>query len=108
MKILESIHNRFMLIGICSSNSKNPFINVRNIALAVTCLLINFASIVASIIFIKKNLKTDLENSLYAVLALSAALAICYMMIVTYILRHKLTDIFATFQDIHGKCMCSI
>lgn len=108
MKILESIHNRFMLIGICSSNSKNPFINFRNAALAVTCLLINFASILASLIFIKKNVKIDLENSLYAVLASSASTAICYMMIVTYFLRHELTDIFGAFQDIHDKCMYSV
>lgn len=108
MKVLETIHNRFMLMGICSSNSKNPFINFRNAALAVTCLLINFASILASLIFIKENLKTDLENSLYAVIASSACIAVCYMMIVTYFLRHELTDIFADFQDIHDKCMYSV
>lgn len=107
MKILKAIHNRFTLIGICSSKSKNPFIHFRNAALAVTCLLINVASIFASLVFIEHNLKTDLENSLHAVLALSAATALCYMMIVTYILRHELTDIFAAFQDIHDKCKCS-
>lgn len=95
-----------MLIGICSSTSTNPFIIVQNTTLAVVSLLINIISIFASLIFIKKNLKTDLENSLNAVLASSASTAICYMTIVTYIQRDKLTDIFAAFQLIHDKCMC--
>lgn len=107
MKILEPIHKRFTLLSICPSDSNEPFIKFRNVALSVTCFMLNTLAAPACLTFILQNLKNDLENTLFAMIAGSATAALCYLMIAGFILRHEITAIFSVFQDISDTCKCS-
>lgn len=106
MKILESFHNRFILLGICPSNSDNPFIKFRNVALSATLFTMNICSATASLIFVFRNSSTNLEGSLHGAMSATATLAVLYMTVMAFILRHDIDNTFLAFQDIYDKCMC--
>lgn len=106
MILLEPIQKRFTLLSICPSNSNEPFIKFRNIALSVAFFIFNTLASPACISFIFRNLKSDLENTLLALIATSATTALCYMMIAAIILRYKITHIFSAFQDFYDMCRC--
>lgn len=106
MKILESFHNRFILLGICPSNSDDPLIKFRNVALSATLFVMNIVSATASLIFVFRNTSTNLEGSLHGAMSATATLAVLYMTIMAFILRYEIDDTFVAFQDIYDKCMC--
>lgn len=110
MNILESFHNRFILLGICPSNSDNriPFIKFRNIALSVAIFSMNVVSATASLIFVCRSSSTNLEGSLHGAMSATATIAVLYMTIVAIILRHEIDDNFSAFQTIYDKCMCLV
>lgn len=108
MNILESSHKRFILLGICPSNSDNPFIKFRNIALSVALFAINVVSAIGSVIFVFRNSSTNLEGSLHGAMTVTASTAVLYMTIVAIILRHEIDDNFSAFQTIYDKCMCLV
>lgn len=108
MKILEPIHKRFTLLSICPTNSNEPSIKFRNMAVSVICFIFNTLACPARFTFILRNLKSDLENTLFEMIAGSATAVLCYMMIAGFILRYEITDIFSKFQDIYDTCRCLV
>lgn len=104
MKTLEPIHKRFALLSICATNSSEPSIKFRNVALSVFCLILNTLACPARFTFILRNLKGDPGNALFELATTSANAVLCHMMIAGFILRYEITDIFSKFQDIYDTC----
>lgn len=108
MKMLETFHNRFILLGICPSNSDNPFIKFRNMALLMALFSINVTTASTSFFFVFRNYLTNLEGCLHAAMTAAGTLAVNYMTIMAIILRHEIDDSFSAFQTIYDKCMCLV
>lgn len=105
MIVLETIREKFILLCVCPLDSNDPLIKARNIALSVSFFISDFYIFWFSLVFVLENIKFDLESSLHATMPLTITLAIMYVIVNGFILRHQITDIFSSFQDIYDKCM---
>lgn len=104
MKVLQEIQTNFISLYFCPSNSKNPNLNIRNLIFSVSCFIAMIIYHLASGAYIKRNLLNNFESCLLATVTCSGALGLVYMMIVSYVLRYKIGDIFYHFQDIYDNC----
>lgn len=107
MKVLQEIENNFILLNFCPSNSKDPILKIRNLVFSVFSFIGMILYFLASGAYIQRNFLNNFEGCLLATLTCSGALGLVYMMIVAYILRYKILDIFRDFQDISDKCKFS-
>lgn len=107
MKVLQEIQNNFILLNFCPSNSKDPILKIRNLVFSVSCFIAMILYVLASGAYIKRNVLNNFESCLLATLTFSGALGLIYMMIVAYILRYKIFDIFRDIQVIYDKCKFS-
>lgn len=104
MEVMKPIQDRFRLLCVCPSKTKNPFIKIRNVIIAVLFILIIISYGVFSVGFIVKNLKTDLETSLQATMQMSISWALTYKMIASYFLRNRIAGVFEAYQNLYDKC----
>lgn len=104
IEVMKSVRKRFVLFNVCPSNSDDPFRKFRNLLIAVVSLFILTSGALAATIFVSKNLENDLKNSLHAMNTMSVTIALVYMMIASYLLRHKITEVFDAMQDHYNKC----
>lgn len=107
MKVLQEIQNNFILLNFCPSNSMNVILKIRNLIFSVSCLIGMIVYVLTSGAYIKRNLMENFEGCLLAVMTCTGALGLVYMMIVAYVLRYKIVDIFYDFQDIYEQCKFS-
>lgn len=64
-----------------------------------------FVAFATSLVFILKNIETDIVNSLYALIQVAALFSGVYMCIVSFVQRNKIVEIFMKLQKIHDTCM---
>lgn len=104
MEVMKEIRYRFVLVGVCPSKSNDPFLKFRNLLIGVISLFLFIFIASSTTTFILKNLENDLKNCLYSSITLTISIALAYVMIASYILRHKVTEIFDAFQVHYNNC----
>lgn len=91
-------------IGLCSfdenpSKWKNMLYFMLNMILSTSFV----GAIFASGAFVMAFLPTDLEGSLHALFQVTAYTGLVYVVIVAFIVRHKITDIFSKLTEIYEQ-----
>lgn len=107
MNVLQEIQNNFILLNFCPSNSKNSILKIRNLICSVSCFIGMILYVLTSGAYIKRNLLNNFQSCLLATLTFTAASGLVYMMIVAYVLRYEIDDVFNHFQDIYDECRFS-
>lgn len=106
MKIKPLETNRRVLIWLCmflpdETASKREKLTYIVFTVCGVCTILSMLA--ASVTFFVKFVSIDLEESLYALVKISAYLCLTYMMIVVFILRHKISDIFEKLSTIYDE-----
>lgn len=71
---------------------------------SLTILFANVGSISCVTVFFFNKLKTDLEESLFALFQISAIYCVIYMSILGIILRQNFKDLFDNLAELYDRC----
>lgn len=99
--------NQHVLKWLCvceTDNTVSKWKKLAHISFTVLIFMSNIILIPTSIAYLLNFISVDLEQSLYALFQLSGMCGITYMMIVAFILRHEINDLFGTLTDIYHDC----
>lgn len=102
MKPFERIHRIFVSLCFCPMDETvDKKTKLRNFSILIVTFVIQFVSVLSSIVFIMKNLSTDLPKSLGACYQASAMIALLLTIIIAYNIRQGIENIFTTAQNLY-------
>lgn len=106
MKVLEANRKLFVLLGAFSPSDEHFDWSSRigSCTLGIICFVFPVISTISSIAFILNNVKTNLEDALYALLQVAGFGYAAYTMIFAFFLRNDLKVLLDHFQDICDTC----
>lgn len=108
MRVLKSNYHLFETLSICPAATNTALVRLKNIAILMTHSIVVVSTLIASFLYVKRNIKKDFENALTAVFNLSILVAAVYIMIIGFALRHDIKNVFAAFQKTYDDCMKKI
>lgn len=99
MKPLEANYRIFSIFCICPPDGPpNNFTKFRNAFTLIFGFVITFLGSIASFVYIKNNVHTDLTGSIFALLHSSAIIVGSYTFVRAFLLRMDITETFDGFQ----------
>lgn len=106
MKVLEANRKLFVLLGVFPPSDEHFDLSSRigSCTLGIICFVFPIISTISSIAFILNNVKTNLEDALYALLQVAGFGYAAYTMIFTFFLRNDLNVLLNHFQNICDTC----
>lgn len=105
MKVLKTNRRLFLLLGACAVDKKSSLtFKIGYSIFSVSSFIFLVIVTSASVAFIKKSLKTSLEDALYALIQATGYGYGTYMMIFAFMLRKDFTKLFLKFQEICDNC----
>lgn len=105
MKFLVANRKLFALLGVFSPlESLDWRSRIGSCILGIICFVFPIIATVSSIAFILNNVKTNLEDALYALLQVAGFGYAAYTMIFAFFLRNDLKVLLNHFQDICETC----
>lgn len=78
---------------------------IRNICIASAIFIAHLWGLVSSAIYFIKFVSVDLESALFGILEVSGHVNMIYMMIIAFILRHRIAAIFTSLATIYTARM---
>lgn len=102
MKPLNQNKNVFTVLSLYPIASQHTYLS-KYFLLAVAVIIAECLALVASALFIYFNLKTEIENCLYALFQMAALISVIYMWIIAYVLQDSIVDIFTKFEWIYDS-----
>lgn len=104
MNFLEQNQYIFTWLSICQVKNESAKWK-KHFRLIITSLIIitECLALLASSLFIYRFVESDLPNCLYALFQVAALFSAIYMWIVAFILRHRISKMFAKFQAVYQK-----
>lgn len=94
----------FTLIGFCQYDKDVKWQEkVWTVLISVILYALNTFSLSTSILFAIRNMRVDLENTLYALFQASAIFTVWYMMTESYFNRSKMANIFVKYNQFYEK-----
>lgn len=102
MKPLQENYQMFVRLGICSSvKPLNQWIKLCNISTLIFCPFFLPTGLIAGFVFMVKNFKIDLPNTICACFQVVATMTGVYVLIAIYVKRAEIKVIFHTFQTFY-------
>lgn len=104
MNPLES--NKLVLTWLCGQplkESASRWERIAYIAFTSFIMIGHLWSVVASSVFIHRNISDNLEETLFALMHVVSGGSMIYQMIITYFLRQKLASIFRRLSTIYRE-----
>lgn len=99
---LERSFQMFTYLCICPTEpSTKRWIKIRNISIAIVTMLALCTSNIASMVFVKNNIFTDLPDALYGVLQVAPLTAVIYTFAMAYVLRDDIQNVFVAYQQFY-------
>lgn len=92
-------------LGLCSfEENTSKLAKMIYISFNLSLFTTFVGAVLASAEFVRQSLSTDLEGSLHALFQLTAYTGVVYVTIITFVFRHKITEIFDQLTEIYRKC----
>lgn len=105
MKPLETTKRVLTWLCVCPADESTSIKQKK--MYAIFTFMVCFSCIsgfLGSVAFFIKFMKSDLENSLIALIVLAACAAIIIGIIVAFLFRHKINEIFEDLSTIYSAC----
>lgn len=99
--------NRRVLTWLCvfpSEEGTSWHMKVAHIAFCSFVLGMNVVSCIVSVAFLLKYISNDMEQCLFAFVQICGEVNMSYIIIITYLLRHKITATYNSLADIYRTC----
>lgn len=99
--------NQRVLTWLCiypADDSTRIEIKLAYIIVSIVIIAIELSILIASIAFFMKNVSSDLDSSLFAVIQIVGLFGLTYMIIVAFILSRNITDMFKGLTLICDTC----
>lgn len=104
MKPLQKIYQRFVILVICRSHKKINFaIKLCHISISIICLISLTINLIASFVFFKKFVSTELASAICAIFQICGLSIAIYTLITAYIKHHDIKKIFDAFQEFYDE-----
>lgn len=102
MKPLITIQKALTLLCICRADeTKRKWIKFVYVVLTSVILAVKVSFFCSSTAFFLKNMSSDLDAALFALLQMVAGLAAIYTLIVALVIRYKIRDTIKNLTDIY-------
>lgn len=100
-----------MLIWLCmypAHESSSRWRKTVYCAFGLTIFGINLFTLLVHLAFFIKFVSSDVFGSVFAFMAMDAVTAMCYTMVIAFIMRHQIQNIFEQLTKIYTNCKYQI
>lgn len=99
MKPLEKNYKTFTLLGICPpAKSISFWMKLQIVIVSILCPTVECIALISSSVFVSNSFSNDLSNAICATFQIAAVVAALNALIMAYIKRNDLHEIFVDFQ----------